>query len=784
MDETRLHESLDKSGKWMRHTIEQVSDVRQLSTTLIALTDSGDERFGHHIQRIATKLKNSQDHKKGRRHGSWNGELWDTALAIIALHRASMTPLTSNKSTSVKIGLEYIKKQWEETNLNNWWDYIPETIVSCKAIIEVQDKEQFEYVEQAIKWLIDRKCEDGSFASTKYTAQIISLLSYARDELHIDDNDEHIESGIEFLRVKINDQNIRIFNDPWLTSQIISALIDAGVEKNDPDIEKCCNALLKIQEEESEQVGSWFGSISRTANCMIAVSKVLGPLKLQKRKEDYWTRVKPRPGRLTWSWKAEGNSRDRKIGHGLTKIDVMSNEDIISIASIPQDQFDISLVEEVKKKLEKVSEISTNTSRKKRGSRQTTVQDTGNLENEKLSQEMKKAGKLLYDSILTMIGTKDTFEGKMAENKIGHLKISTEGDNRLNSIPWELIYVNGTFSCLNYALGRTIQSIPRSDDDIEEDRQFKILLVGDPTETLQGVNSELDALKRGLEIDGDDIFIKKIYGRNVTKENFFTEISDGGYDIIHFAGHADLIDNNSYLLFKSEGENKTVVGAQEIANRIENCRVKPKIVFMNACSSAAKSSNLNTDVLVYDKESSNIALDFVTELQRVNISAYIGAIWPIHDVQAAEFAIRFYKNIRKGCTIGDAVRLSRIDAYLEDPEELTWASFVLYGTPTMRIKLKKEIVDNETKNVNVPKEYTNNSNNLSEKIFEKANKAIELLSDPRFEFRKKKTLTKHSGMTEAEFEEFLKMYPQVRKSPIPAADGSEIYRLDKSMFKF
>ena len=795
VDEKALQESLDRAGHWLRKIIEPVDDVRKLSAALIALTDSGDEKFAHNIQRIATKIKNKQDTKNGFHQGSWNGELWDTSHAIIAIHRVMMDPQYSEGTDAVSNGLKYIKNQWERTNLKNWSDYIPETIACCKAIIEVRDEKQYDSVKEAMTWLVGRKCSDGSFGSIKYTAQIISLLSSAREELNYDENNDYIQSGVEFLRKKLNDSDLKIYDEPWIISQILSGLIDAGVDRNDPDVEQCCIHLLDFQDD-VDISGSWFQSITRTTNCMTSLAKVLGTTKIQKRRERYWTLVKPNPGRLTWSWNPVHNEEsDELVGIGTGVLEAADeNMDIQNLKDFHQDQFNISLISDVKKKFDVVSEISTRSMRKKRGNKQELIQNEvspdENISTEKVIVNMKDAGHQLYNSILTLRNEPETFEGIMAKKRIGHLSVLTKGSTQLNAIPWELIYDKDNFVCLKYAIGRNIErrNDTLEDDPLEENKKLRILLVGDPTETLPGVDNELETLKAGLEMDGKDIEIKKMYGKQVTREIFFKEISDGNYDIIHFAGHADIMDDKSYLLFKEgtgEGEEgkRIIIGAQEIANQIENCRVKPKIVFMNACSSAAKNNELDTDSLTYDKESSNIALNFVDSLTNVHISAYIGALWPVHDEEAAEFAVGFYKNLRKGCTIGDAVRLARIESFLSDPNELTWASFVLYGAPTMRI-IKKTTKDEDDENVNILPNSGVSDDELTQEFRMKSQKIIELLSDPRFEFRKQKTLTKISGMDDVEFKKFLKIYPQVKLSSINAVDGSKLYRLDKSRFKF
>jgi CHAT domain-containing protein len=65
--------------------------------------------------------------------------------------------------------------------------------------------------------------------------------------------------------------------------------------------------------------------------------------------------------------------------------------------------------------------------------------------------------------------------------------------------------------------------------------------------------------------------------------------------------------------------------------------------------------------------------------------ACIGALWPIHDDAAAQFAIEFYRSALDGQTVGEALRLARGEIKERFPDRITWAAFVLYGDPTARL---------------------------------------------------------------------------------------------------
>ena len=63
----------------------------------------------------------------------------------------------------------------------------------------------------------------------------------------------------------------------------------------------------------------------------------------------------------------------------------------------------------------------------------------------------------------------------------------------------------------------------------------------------------------------------------------------------------------------------------------------------------------------------------------------IGTLWPIFDEGAAEFASTFYESLLAGQSLGEAMRLARLRVRESRPHDVTWASFVLYGDPTLSI---------------------------------------------------------------------------------------------------
>jgi CHAT domain-containing protein len=63
----------------------------------------------------------------------------------------------------------------------------------------------------------------------------------------------------------------------------------------------------------------------------------------------------------------------------------------------------------------------------------------------------------------------------------------------------------------------------------------------------------------------------------------------------------------------------------------------------------------------------------------------VGSLWPIYDDPAADFALHFYNNVIRGHMIGEALRLARRRIKKDHKDQITWAAYVLYGDPTLRL---------------------------------------------------------------------------------------------------
>jgi CHAT domain-containing protein len=121
--------------------------------------------------------------------------------------------------------------------------------------------------------------------------------------------------------------------------------------------------------------------------------------------------------------------------------------------------------------------------------------------------------------------------------------------------------------------------------------------------------------------------------------------------------------------------------AQKIRRILEG---KP-LVFLNACESGRTANEENAqEVKQYlQKPAEGLAASFIYG----GAIGCIGSLWPVYDEPAAQFAIQLYNKVLEGYMIGEAMRLVRRKIREDYKNQITWASFVLYGDPTFRLRI-------------------------------------------------------------------------------------------------
>jgi hypothetical protein len=251
-------------------------------------------------------------------------------------------------------------------------------------------------------------------------------------------------------------------------------------------------------------------------------------------------------------------------------------------------------------------------------------------------------------------------------------------------LPWELMWCEESehkFLCLDRPVARMPmgRAFPRQEPGtIRSGEKLRFLLIyADPKGNLPEAGREIEQIKSSLEADWKNLIeVVTLTPGEAQGQKLNEMLLSGTYDVIHYAGHAAFDEDHpelSGLLLAGE----EVFFAQKIRRLLEG---RP-LVFLNACESGRTANELEPQVVerCLQQPAEGLAPSFVYG----GALGCIGALWPVYDRPAAEFAIHFYNRVLEGHRIGEAMRQARLEIRKNYPNQITWAAFTLYGDPTL-----------------------------------------------------------------------------------------------------
>lgn len=245
-------------------------------------------------------------------------------------------------------------------------------------------------------------------------------------------------------------------------------------------------------------------------------------------------------------------------------------------------------------------------------------------------------------------------------------------DEQLIHVPWELCHDGADFFAAKFQIGRYInipRPIPLHNRQPMEPGFLKVLLIADPTESLPQAAREAEQLCQVL--DGvEKVKVTLLGGKLVSKAELLTELQS--HDVVHFAGHShyDPVHPNQSGWHLHE----SLLTAEELRTLSR----PPLLVFSNSCQAGATMAWGGR--YQYDEEAFGIGSAFLA----AGVRNYIGTFWVVHDEESRDFAVVFYKGLTSGLNLGEALRRARVELRTQTGgERLTWASYMLYGDPSV-----------------------------------------------------------------------------------------------------
>lgn len=215
--------------------------------------------------------------------------------------------------------------------------------------------------------------------------------------------------------------------------------------------------------------------------------------------------------------------------------------------------------------------------------------------------------------------------------------------------PWPLLHDGAGFVGLRWALGelRLGAGRPPTSTPAEGER---LLVVADPAADLPAARYEGEVLMRALT--GGEVRCDLRLGR-LRRQDFLRLF--GGYRLVHFAGHVDPADEAPGGLRVADGR----VDAPALTRLVGGAM--PSLVFANACRSVDADGGV------------------AEALTAAGVRHVVGTTVDLPDLPGADFAARFYRALRDGASVGEALRSTR--AASAEAGEAVWAAYRLFGAP-------------------------------------------------------------------------------------------------------
>ncbi len=279
-----------------------------------------------------------------------------------------------------------------------------------------------------------------------------------------------------------------------------------------------------------------------------------------------------------------------------------------------------------------------------------------------------------------------------------------EVDRDLARVQWELLPagIHGDPLGIARPLARQLRTFysPRP-VELDTPQRLKALVIGDPGGpgyALEAAREEAIAVEKILK--SHNVETELMVGapedgtgagwNNLRAADYFEVVSlllSGGYDIVHFSGHATFdsaaADQTGWV-FKG--------GAVLTAHELDGMERPPRLVVANACLS----SQVSQQVVGVNRPgehggsqtrgNAGLVATLADEFFKRGVSDYIGAAWEVPSDPAKKFAEEFYQALLiSGNKLGPAVCKARAALYSEQKWGAAWAAYQHYGDPTRAI---------------------------------------------------------------------------------------------------
>lgn len=252
-------------------------------------------------------------------------------------------------------------------------------------------------------------------------------------------------------------------------------------------------------------------------------------------------------------------------------------------------------------------------------------------------------------------------------------------DAAASRFPWEAICIDGVFPSKHAGLSRRYLadnlSVAKWLEERRKDKVLNMLLIVNPTEDLEGAEEEGERIQQ-LFATNQAVRLVLRCGKAARKGVLLDDMKSGGYDVIHYAGHA-------YFNETHPGRSGIVCSGQEVLSGADLAQLAnlPSLVFFNACE-AGRVRKAGAGAALQRRLQESVS--FAEAFLRGGVANYIGTYWPVNDAAAKAFAGTLYQSLLEGETVGDALLRARGAVFAQ--KNADWANYIHYGSHGFALK--------------------------------------------------------------------------------------------------
>lgn len=258
-----------KDGHW--HEVRSTA----LAGICLDFRELGDSPWLHSIRRW---LQSNQI-TEGTAIGSWGQEVWDTAMAIIAL----MSLGVHSKDDSIQNGLKWMAGLYSANGRANWHDEPWETSWALIAFLKTGLVIPPVDISEALWWLLRLQAPEGVIISPHYTAYFLLIHhNLGKIEVSPADHEAFREGNLRAANyliqaLKQSPPDKLWTGEAWSNGQILWALCESSMfpASDETLLRKTLRWFDSVQEPE----GNW-SDVEDTASAIIGLHSLLRLLSL------------------------------------------------------------------------------------------------------------------------------------------------------------------------------------------------------------------------------------------------------------------------------------------------------------------------------------------------------------------------------------------------------------------------------------------------------------------------------------------------------------------------